>query len=149
MFPSIVATSLAVMATVMGAVTASPIAGTNGNPLTINTARGAFGSGRFTYYTPGLGACGQTHSEADLVVALNAAEFDPSTPNGNPNNNPLCGRKIRAHYNGKSVDVTLVDRCPGCGSGDLDLSPTAFSKSFSSVPGCWKRRADVFFFSSF
>lgn len=128
MFTSVVATSLAVMATVMGAVTASPIAAASGNPLAINTAHGALTSGRFTYYTPGLGACGQTHSESDLVVALNAADFDPSTPNGNPNNNPLCGRRIRASYNGKSVDVTLVDRCPGCNSGDLDLSPSAFSK---------------------
>jgi expansin (peptidoglycan-binding protein) len=30
---------------------------------------------------------------------------------------------------GKSVTVTVVDRCAGCaGTADLDLSPTAFSQ---------------------
>lgn len=28
----------------------------------------------------------------------------------------------------KSVAVTVVDRCQGCAEGDVDLSPTAFSK---------------------
>ncbi len=61
-------------------------------------------------------------------MALSYADFDPYTPNGNPNNNSLCGKKLRASYNGKSVDVTVVDRCTGCASGSLDLSPTAFRK---------------------
>jgi hypothetical protein len=83
-------------------------------------------SGKFTYYNPGLCACGQTHGDGDYVVALSHADFDPSTPNGNPNNNPLCGRRLRASYNGKSVEVTVVDRCVACNSGGLDLSPAAF-----------------------
>lgn len=41
-------------------------------------------SGRFTHYSPGLGACGQTHTSNDFVVALNHVDFDPQTPNGNP-----------------------------------------------------------------
>ncbi|KAK3998026.1 hypothetical protein QBC44DRAFT_229080 [Cladorrhinum sp. PSN332] len=39
---------------------------------------------------------------------------DPQTPNGNPNNNPLCNRNIKVTHNGKSVTVKVVDRCPVC-----------------------------------
>ncbi|KAK3396985.1 RlpA-like double-psi beta-barrel-protein domain-containing protein-containing protein, partial [Sordaria brevicollis] len=86
-------------------------------------------SGRFTYFNPGLGACGWWHGDNDLVVALNAAQFDVATPpDGNPNHNAFCGRKIKASYNGKSVTVAVVDRCPGCPWGGLDLSPAAFKK---------------------
>ena len=28
---------------------------------------------------------------------------------------------------GKTSQVTVVDRCPGCGVNDIDLSPAAFS----------------------
>ncbi|KAK4235238.1 hypothetical protein C8A03DRAFT_36924 [Achaetomium macrosporum] len=42
---------------------------------------------------------------------MSHADFDPSTPNGNPNNNPLCGKRLRASYNGKNVDVTVIDHC--------------------------------------
>ncbi|KAK4211165.1 RlpA-like double-psi beta-barrel-protein domain-containing protein-containing protein [Rhypophila decipiens] len=85
-------------------------------------------SGSFTWYNPsvGYGACGWMNSDNDLVAALNNEQFDPQTPNGNPNRNPLCGRRIRVWSNGRSVDVTLVDRCPQCNWGDLDLSPAAF-----------------------
>ncbi|KAK3984176.1 RlpA-like double-psi beta-barrel-protein domain-containing protein-containing protein [Cladorrhinum sp. PSN332] len=85
-------------------------------------------TGQFTWYNTGLGACGKTNNDQQLVVALNRATFDPQTPNGNPNRNPLCGRRIRINYQGKSVDVTVVDRCPGCGPNDLDLSPAAFQR---------------------
>ncbi|KAK4204582.1 RlpA-like double-psi beta-barrel-protein domain-containing protein-containing protein [Triangularia verruculosa] len=93
-----------------------------------NTAVAA--SGDFTHYSPsvGLGACGQVHQDSELVVAISYADFDPQTPAGNPNNNPLCGRRLRASFEGKSVDVTVVDRCPSCSSGSLDLSPATFQQ---------------------
>lgn len=85
---------LALTAALLGIATGTPIAANiNGNPT---VARGALASGRFTHYTPGLGACGQTHSESELVVALSYADSDPYTPNGNPNNNSLCGKRLRA-----------------------------------------------------
>jgi hypothetical protein len=52
--------------------------------------------------------------------------FDPNTPNGNPNNNALRGRRLRAWYGGKQVDLTVVDRCEACREHDIDLSPSAF-----------------------
>ena len=52
----------------------------------------------------------------------------------NPNNNPLCGRKAKVTctdekcQGGQDVTVTILDKCPGCDSGSLDLSPTAFEQ---------------------
>lgn len=64
---------------------------------------------------------------ADRLVNSNVlVPSDASTPNGNPNNNPLCGRSIRVNHEGKSVTVQVVDRCAACGTHDLDLSPVAF-----------------------
>ncbi|KAL8408533.1 hypothetical protein RB594_007098 [Gaeumannomyces avenae] len=110
-----------------------------------NEARGlieARANGDITWYNVGLGACGKQNVDTDLIVALNKADFDPSTPNGNPNNNKLCGKKMRVSYNGKSVDVTLRDRCAGCKKGDVDLSPAAFKKlaplGSGRVKGSWK-----------
>ncbi|KAK3376889.1 RlpA-like double-psi beta-barrel-protein domain-containing protein-containing protein [Lasiosphaeria ovina] len=98
-------------------------------------------SGEFTFYSPGLGACGITSTDSDLVVALAKGMFDAQTPNGNPNNNPLCGKKINASFQGKSVTVTIVDSCPGCAGAGLDLSPTAFSQladqTLGHVSGTW------------
>ncbi|KAK3486705.1 RlpA-like double-psi beta-barrel-protein domain-containing protein-containing protein [Neurospora hispaniola] len=98
-------------------------------------------SSRITWYNTGLGACGTVSNDGQLVVALNHDQFDPSTPNGNPNRNSLCGRRIRVNANGRSVTVTLVDRCAGCPYGGLDLSPAAFSvlasTSVGVVQGSW------------
>ncbi|KLU82246.1 hypothetical protein MAPG_01320 [Magnaporthiopsis poae ATCC 64411] len=99
-------------------------------------------NGDITWYNVGLGACGQTNKDSDLIVALNKADFDPYTPGGNPNKNTLCGKKMRVSYGGKSVDVTLRDRCDGCKKGDVDLSPAAFKKladlGKGRIKGSWK-----------
>jgi expansin (peptidoglycan-binding protein) len=47
---------------------------------------------------------------------------------GDPNSNPICGRKVAANYQGKTVEVTITDRCVGCQKFDLDFSPSAFDK---------------------
>ncbi|UJR13166.1 hypothetical protein I4U23_000189 [Adineta vaga] len=85
-------------------------------------------SGDATYYDPGLGACGINSGGNELVCAVASPDFDPQTPNGNPNNNKLCGRRISVNGPKGSVTVSVVDRCPGCKSGDLDLSPAAFDR---------------------
>lgn len=83
-------------------------------------------SGDGTYYDTGMGACGITSTDSDFIVAVSKDLFDQYTPNGNPNHNSLCGKKIEAFYEGKSVEVTVVDRCEGCAYGSLDFSPAAF-----------------------
>ncbi|KAK4038337.1 RlpA-like double-psi beta-barrel-protein domain-containing protein-containing protein [Parachaetomium inaequale] len=142
MFASTITSVLAITATLLGAVAATPISATGAIEAAGADKRAALTSGKFTYYNAGLGACGQTHSDADLVVAMSHVDFDPSSPNGSPNNNPLCGRRIRAAIGGKTVDVTVVDRCEACNSGDLDLSPTAFgvlsALSVGVIQGTWE-----------
>jgi len=58
-----------------------------------------------TWSDQGLGACGITTTNGELVVGVDAAYFDsyPGYKGGNPNKNPLCGRTITATYNGASV----------------------------------------------
>lgn len=77
-------------------------------------------TGDLTYYTPGLGACGVVSTNSDMIVSLSHFVYDKLTPGGNPNNNPLCGTKLRAkrvnELTGEmtSVDLTVVDRCKFC-----------------------------------
>ncbi|KAN0125160.1 allergen Asp f 7 [Russula decolorans] len=93
--------------------------------------------GQGTYYGTGLGACGITSNDKQLIAAVSWSLFDyyPGYIAGNPNKNPVCGRKIRANYNGSSVEVKVVDRCPDCAETSLDLSPAAFSLLASQSVG--------------
>jgi hypothetical protein len=71
--------------------------------------------------------------------------IDSAQQGTDPNNNPYCGRKIRAtrlqegQTQNSTIDVTVVDRCVGCGVYDLDFSPTAFSMLANETLG----RVDV------
>ncbi|KHC41580.1 hypothetical protein W5O_03365 [Candida albicans Ca6] len=85
-------------------------------------------SGEGTFYSTGLGSCGITSTDSDFIVAISHELYDSKSVGNNPNHNPLCNKKIRAFYEGKSVDVTVVDRCEGCAYNDLDFSPAAFDK---------------------
>ncbi|EPQ53544.1 hypothetical protein GLOTRDRAFT_130888 [Gloeophyllum trabeum ATCC 11539] len=76
---------------------------------------------RLTWYDVGLGACGKTNKASDYVVALNAAEFGSGYPG------PHCFKQIKITANGKSATATIVDQCPGCPKGGLDLSKGLFS----------------------
>ncbi|KAI7474518.1 hypothetical protein KC357_g5162 [Hortaea werneckii] len=106
-------------------------------------------TGDLTYYQPGLGACGVTSTEDDFIVALSHILFDAAGSStdagGNSNENPLCGRMLRAtRYNEeagaqRSVDLRVVDRCTGCEVDDLDTSLKAFEKLAPSASG----RVDV------
>ncbi|GAA6013022.1 hypothetical protein JCM11491_000940 [Sporobolomyces phaffii] len=84
-------------------------------------------SGDGTWFAPGLGACGTVATDDSPIVAVSHLLYD-SFPGAtvNPNLNPICGKQIRATYRGKSVDVTVQDRCEGCAMWDLDFSPTLF-----------------------
>ncbi|KAI0768765.1 RlpA-like double-psi beta-barrel-protein domain-containing protein-containing protein [Trametes elegans] len=84
------------------------------------TKRGPTHHGDATFYSPdgAFGACGGQSSSNDLVVALN-----PSAYNGGRN----CGRRLGISFQGKYVEATAVDLCPGCARYGLDLSPAAFN----------------------
>ncbi|KAI6856892.1 hypothetical protein KC323_g7643 [Hortaea werneckii] len=134
----ILATSLCLLALIIGLSSNLPL------PSNADTF-----TGDLTYYQPGLGACGVTSTEDDFIVALSHILFDAagsSTDAGrNSNENPLCGRMLRAtRYNEeasaqRSVDLRVVDRCTGCEVDDLDTSLKAFERLAPSASG----RVDV------
>lgn len=89
-------------------------------------------SGDLTYYDVGLGACGVTSTPDHKVVSVAHELFDAAQTGSNPNQNPLCGQKIRATRfypqvdQKRSIDLTVVDRCEGCEPTDIDVSASAF-----------------------
>ncbi|KAK6821784.1 RlpA-like double-psi beta-barrel-protein domain-containing protein-containing protein [Apiospora arundinis] len=80
-------------------------------------------SGDMTYYDAGLGACGRTNNNQDSIVALPFSYFKAS----NPNQDPMCGKKIKISYKGKSKTVTVVDKCAGCSGNSIDVTPKVFT----------------------
>ncbi|THX72231.1 hypothetical protein D6D08_05333 [Aureobasidium pullulans] len=101
--------------------------------------------GDLTYYGTGLGSCGLTSTDSDMIVAVSHYVFDAASRSSDPNQNPLCGLKLRAsRYDEqvgerRSVDLKVVDRCVGCAATDIDVSPAAFDKLAARASG----RVDV------
>ena len=89
-----------------------------------------------SYLLAGLGACGVVSNNNELVCAMAHADFDPQTPNGNPNRNPLCGRSISVTGPRGTVTVRVVDRCEGCQS----VSEIARSLCESSIASLFSSR---------
>jgi expansin len=77
-------------------------------------------AGEATYYdADGSGSCSFGKSPDDLMVAaLNGADWDGSA---------MCGACALVFGPGGKVVVRIVDKCPGCDKGDLDLSREAFA----------------------
>ena len=75
--------------------------------------------GEATYYDAnGTGACGFPASNDFMVAAINDEQYSKAN----------CGRCGEVTGPNGKVVVRIVDKCPGCSSGDLDLSQTAFGK---------------------
>ena len=92
-------------------------------------------SGRATYYAAdGSGNCGFDPSPNDLDVA---AMDDPEW-----SNSAVCGECVAVTGPKGNVTVRIVDRCPECEAGHLDLSQSAFAKiadvSAGNVPISWQ-----------
>lgn len=77
--------------------------------------------GRATYYAAdGTGACSFDASPSDLdVAAMDAPEWDDSG---------VCGACVSVEGPKGTVTVRIVDECPECEPGHLDLSQEAFAK---------------------
>ncbi|HEY5927512.1 MAG TPA: expansin EXLX1 family cellulose-binding protein [Kofleriaceae bacterium] len=77
-------------------------------------------SGEATYYdADGTGNCSFAASPNDLLVAaMNAADYNTAA---------WCGACVAVTGPDGSVVVRVVDQCPGCAHGDLDLSREAFA----------------------
>jgi expansin (peptidoglycan-binding protein) len=84
-------------------------------------------SGEATYYAAdGTGACGFKATPNDLnVAAMNGAQYKKT----------WCGQCVLVTGPKGSVKVRIVDLCPGCSEGDLDLSKQAFATIASLSAG--------------
>ncbi|KAJ2056223.1 hypothetical protein GGI17_006307 [Coemansia sp. S146] len=89
-----------------------------------NTGGDSF-TGDGTFFSPGLGSCGLTNSDSDLIAAIPAPQYGT---NANPNNAEVCGKCALVKGPKGQVKVKITDRCPVCKTGDLDLSPSAFQQ---------------------
>lgn len=101
-----------------GSAFAAPFPNTTAAAAVTTQERASSGqtfTGDITYYQPGLGACGETSSDSDTVVALSPAEYDGS-----------CGKTITITKGGKTATAKVVDKCPACASGAIDVSSTVF-----------------------
>ncbi len=92
-------------------------------------------AGDGTYYdATGAGNCSFEASPGDLMVAaMNDADYAGSA---------VCGQCVSVDGPDGSVTVRIVDRCPGCSAGDLDLSREAFARiaplSAGRIPIRWR-----------
>lgn len=102
----------------------------NGGSSSGGSSSGTTYTGDATFYATGLGACGITNADTDYICAVSHLLFDgfDGYTGGDPNNNPVCNKKLKATYQGKSVTVTVTDRCVGCAMYDLDFAPSAFDQ---------------------
>lgn len=94
---------------------------------------GAVASGQITYYTVGMGACGwndtgKDHSEN--IVAISKDKMGTQS-----NGNPMCGKKITIHANGKTTKATVRDKCMGCAPNNIDVSEKVFKELYGSLDG--------------
>lgn len=94
-----------------------------------------FSSARWSFYDVGLGACGKYNVESDFIVALNTPQYGGGYPG------PNCFKTITMTYNGKTTQATIMDQCPGCPYGGLDLSRGLFrffaAESVGIIHGEW------------
>jgi expansin (peptidoglycan-binding protein) len=95
--------------------------GTGGDPPEVHTGEGTF------YDADGSGNCSFDPSPHDLMVAaMNQVDYAGSA---------VCGGCILVSGPLGSITVRIVDRCPECAIGDVDLSAEAFAKIANPVDG--------------
>ncbi|KII95727.1 hypothetical protein PLICRDRAFT_170337 [Plicaturopsis crispa FD-325 SS-3] len=80
-------------------------------------------SGQGTWFEVGLGNCGKTSVDSDHIVALATSKYASGAH---------CNKKVTIKANGVTKTATVMDSCPSCASGDLDMSPSLF-KEFASL----------------
>lgn len=91
-------------------------------------------NGHATYYAAdGSGNCGFDPSNDLDVAAMDASEWNGSA---------VCGECVAITGPKGNVTVRIVDQCPDCEQGHLDLSQSAFAKiadvSAGNVPITWQ-----------
>ncbi|KAI8969827.1 hypothetical protein BDB01DRAFT_751034 [Pilobolus umbonatus] len=103
--------------------TAAPIAHRGKNDILLVKAKLFAGIG--TFYDVGSGSCGETDTNTEFVVAMNSIQMKNGV---NPNMNPLCAHMVYITGSTGTATAKIVDTCPSCASGSLDMSPSLFQK---------------------
>jgi len=102
------------------------------------------GSGRMTYYgnasdcpsDMALPACGIVDFDTQYYVAMNYVQYDSTLTNWqNPNSAGICNTCIKVTYGNKSVIGKVIDKCPSCQEGAIDVSLPLFEKLADSRLG--------------
>ena len=101
---------------------------------------GAEHSGDITYYTIGLGACGEDDTGKDeeiSIVALSHLLMGTES-----NGNPMCGKTIQIESNGRTTTAVVKDKCMGCAMWDIDVSEKVFQDLWGGLgkgrgPATW------------
>ncbi|TFK16829.1 hypothetical protein FA15DRAFT_553809, partial [Coprinopsis marcescibilis] len=90
-----------------------------------------FSGARWSWYdaqTGSAGACGTYIGNADFVSSCGGfAQFGSGYPG------PHCFETITMSYGGRTAQAVILDMCPGCPYGGLDLTPSLFQ--FFADPG--------------
>jgi expansin (peptidoglycan-binding protein) len=89
-----------------------------------------------TYYNVGNGeraACMFGPVENMMVAAMNSVDYETAR---------ACGAFVRVKSNGRAITVKIIDECPTCGKGQIDLSRRAFAKladpARGEIPITWR-----------
>ncbi|KAI8991124.1 RlpA-like double-psi beta-barrel-protein domain-containing protein-containing protein, partial [Mycotypha africana] len=86
-------------------------------------------SGTATWFSPennggNYGACwGEWIDDDSAIVALNANQYGSMNKNSD-----WCGTKVQISGPHGTATAKVLDACPGCGWGDLDLTPSLFKR---------------------
>jgi expansin (peptidoglycan-binding protein) len=115
---------------------AAPGGGTSETKGAIACTAEPLHTGVATYYTTATGAgnCGFDATPNDLMIgAMNAADYE---------NSGACGACAKITGPNGDITVRIVDQCPDCEAGQIDLSPSAFdgiaARSAGRVPIKWQ-----------
>ncbi|WNI18841.1 cysteine/serine endopeptidase inhibitor [Actinacidiphila sp. ITFR-21] len=110
-----------------GAAGASALVLLAGGPTAAAVPIGRPMAGEMTYYNDvGYGACGTPiDASTQYLVAVSHQWWTAA----NPNNDDLCkGTFVQVTYNGRTLTLPVVDKCPVCDATHIDLSQPAFAE---------------------
>ncbi|KAF4577390.1 hypothetical protein EYR40_009251 [Pleurotus pulmonarius] len=107
----------------MLASNASPVPSTNGTTHELDKRVDHWGRGTYYYQTGNAGNCGFWDKDSSPIIAISLARY-------RDNNGGNCNQWIEIinTKNGKRAYGKTRDSCPGCGTEDLDMSPSLFKQ---------------------
>lgn len=88
-------------------------------------------NGDLTWYTIGLGACGEDDSGRDNSVQIVALSY--LLMGSQSTDNPFCNRTITISANGKTTQAIVKDKCMGCAQTAIDVSQLTFQNIWGDL----------------